>query len=29
MICEDQWIDSPISKLCQLDVDIVISLNAS
>jgi len=29
LICEDQWIDSPISKLCQLDVDIVISLNAS
>ena len=29
LICEDQWIESPISKLCQLDVDIVISLNAS
>ena len=29
LICEDQWIDGPISKLCQLDVDIVISLNAS
>jgi len=29
LICEDQWIDDPISKLCQLDVDIVISLNAS
>ena len=29
MICEDQWIDGPITKLCQLDVDIVISLNAS
>jgi len=29
LICEDQWIDGPISKLTQLDVDIVISLNAS
>jgi len=29
LICEDQWIDGPISKLCQLDVDIVVSLNAS
>ena len=29
LICEDQWIDGPITKLCQLDVDIVISLNAS
>jgi len=29
LICEDQWIDDPINKLCQLDVDIVISLNAS
>jgi len=29
LICEDQWIDDPISKLTQLDVDIVISLNAS
>ena len=29
LICEDQWIDEPISKLTQLDVDIVISLNAS
>jgi len=29
LICEDQWIDGPINKLCQLDVDIVISLNAS
>jgi len=29
LICEDQWVDSPISKLTQLDVDIVISLNAS
>jgi len=29
LICEDQWIDGPISKLCQSDVDIVISLNAS
>ena len=29
LICEDQWVDGPINKLCQLDVDIVISLNAS
>jgi len=29
LICEDQWINGPIYKLCQLDVDIVISLNAS
>jgi len=29
LICEDQWIEGPISKLCQSDVDIVISLNAS
>ena len=29
LICEDQWIDDPITRLCQLDVDIVISLNAS
>ena len=29
LICEDQWVDGPITKLCQLDVDIVISLNAS
>ena len=29
LICEDQWIDGPISKLCQLNVDIVISINAS
>jgi len=29
LICEDQWIDGPITKLCQFDIDIVISLNAS
>ena len=29
LICEDQWIDGPISRLCQLNVDIVISINAS
>ncbi len=29
LICEDQWVDGPITNLCQLDVDIVISLNAS
>jgi len=29
LICEDQWVDSPITELCQLDIDIVISLNAS
>jgi len=29
LICEDQWFDDPISKLSKLDVDIVISLNAS
>ncbi len=29
LICEDQWLQGPIAKLCHLDVDIVISLNAS
>ena len=29
LICEDQWIDGPITKLRQLNVDILISLNAS
>ena len=29
LICEDQWIDGPISRLCQSDIDIVISINAS
>jgi len=29
LICEDQWVHGPVSKLCALDVDIVISLNAS
>ena len=29
LICEDQWIDGPISRLCQSNIDIVISINAS
>ena len=29
LICEDQWVDGPITKLCQSNVDTVISLNAS
>lgn len=29
LICEDQWIDGPIDKLCQSNVDVVVSLNAS
>ena len=29
LICEDQWVDGPISRLCQSNVDIVISINAS
>ena len=29
LICEDQWVNSPISRLCQSDIDIVISINAS
>ena len=29
LICEDQWVDGPIDKLCQSNVDIVVSLNAS
>ena len=29
LICEDQWVEDPISNLCQSNIDIVISLNAS
>ncbi|MDC3262595.1 NAD+ synthase, partial [Candidatus Pseudothioglobus singularis] len=29
LICEDQWVEGPISSLCQSNIDIVISLNAS
>ena len=29
LICEDQWVEGPISQLCQYNVDIVISINAS
>ena len=29
LICEDQWIDRPIRELCQSNVELVISLNAS
>ncbi len=29
LICEDQWIDGPINRLCQSNIDMVISLNAS
>ena len=29
LICEDQWIDGPIDRLCQSNVDVVVSLNAS
>ena len=29
LICEDQWIDGPIDRLCQSSVDVVVSLNAS
>ena len=29
LICEDQWVDGPITKLCQSNIDMVISLNAS
>ena len=29
LICEDQWVEGPISNLCQSNIDIVISLNAS
>ncbi|MDA9336212.1 NAD+ synthase, partial [Candidatus Pseudothioglobus singularis] len=29
LICEDQWVEGPISNLCQSKIDIVVSLNAS
>ena len=29
LICEDQWVDNPIRQLCQSNIDMVISLNAS
>jgi len=29
LICEDQWVDRPIKQLCQSNIDMVISLNAS
>ena len=29
LICEDQWVEGPISNLCQSNIDFVISLNAS
>ncbi len=29
LICEDQWIEGPIERLCQSNVDVVVSLNAS
>ena len=29
LICEDQWVEGPISNLCQSNIDIVVSLNAS
>ena len=29
LICEDQWVQGPISKLCQSNIDIAVSLNAS
>ncbi|MEC7596060.1 MAG: NAD+ synthase [Pseudomonadota bacterium] len=29
LICEDQWVDGPITKLCQSNIDMVISMNAS
>jgi NAD+ synthase (glutamine-hydrolysing) len=29
LICEDQWVDGPIDRLCQSNVDVVVSLNAS
>ena len=29
LICEDQWVEGPISTLCQSNIDIVVSLNAS
>ena len=29
LICEDQWVEGPISSLCNSNIDIVVSLNAS
>ena len=29
LICEDQWVEGPINQVCQGNVDMVISLNAS
>ena len=29
LICEDQWVDGPIDRLCQSNVDVIVSLNAS
>ena len=29
LICEYQWVEGPISNLCQSKIDIVVSLNAS
>ena len=29
LICEDQWVEGPILNLCQSNIDIVVSLNAS
>ena len=29
LICEDQWVEDPIAKLCQSNIDIAVSLNAS
>jgi NAD+ synthase (glutamine-hydrolysing) len=29
LICEDQWFDGPIDRLCQSNVDVIVSLNAS
>jgi len=29
LICEDQWVDGPIDRLCTSNVDVIVSLNAS
>ena len=29
LICEDAWVGNPFQKTCQLDADLIISLNAS
>ena len=29
LICEDQWVEGPINQVCQGNIDMVISLNAS